>query len=69
MVTKGPMPHIWLMLMAVAWNSPIRRTNPTCPSGSFAPSAMAVPASRSAVGCGDCGAGVTTESRLVRGGS
>ncbi|GLP69268.1 hypothetical protein TUSST3_58900 [Streptomyces sp. TUS-ST3] len=25
-VTNGPMPHIWLMLMAVAWNSPTRRT-------------------------------------------
>jgi len=27
-VTNGPMPHIWLMLMAVAWNRPIRRTKP-----------------------------------------
>ena len=28
MVTNGPMPHIWLMLMAVAWKRPMRRTKP-----------------------------------------
>ncbi|GAA2461295.1 hypothetical protein GCM10010388_61180 [Streptomyces mauvecolor] len=33
MVTKGPIPHIWLMLMAVAWKSPIRRTKPPADGG------------------------------------
>jgi hypothetical protein len=28
MVTNGPMPHIWVMLIAVAWNSLIDRWNP-----------------------------------------
>lgn len=28
MVTNGPMPHIWVMLMAVAWSGPIFRSSP-----------------------------------------
>ena len=32
-VTNGPMPHIWLMLMAVAWKRPTRRTKPPVGGG------------------------------------
>ncbi len=32
-VTNGPIPHIWLMLMAVAWNRPTRRTKPPVGGG------------------------------------